>query len=450
MSFLATVRTRFQAKSSLSNTIRTTAISMVIVLLNLGTGIICARYLGPEGRGEQSAMMLWPSLLGQLVTLGLHSSVIYNMKKFSSEKGGFFNAACLMNLLIGLLVTGAGIVLIPLWLHAYSAETIFMAQLLMFFAPSVLYTNFLNAVLQGEEDFKGLNRRRYLPVAVTLIMLAILAVTGYLNPFYSALCYFIPNVPIGVYTVYLLYKRYKRSINGWRSTMKRLLTYGLSSYLIDVVATLTLFMDQLVLIRIMKPAELGLYLVALSLAKMAGIFQSSITLVLLPKAAGLEKSEIIGLTKKVFRIAFSGTLFIALIMMAIAPMALIFLYGSKYEQSTTILWILLLETVMSGAVAVLAQTFMAIGKPGRVAVLQCIGLCVSLPLLVVWVPKFGITGAAFALFTATMTRFLLIMIQFPLSLKVSMPMLFPVKADIVWFWGKFTRRKNLEMPQKGV
>lgn len=434
------LQNKLSKKSSAANTIRTIMTSMFIVLLNLGTGIICARFLGPVGRGEQSAIMLWPSLLGQLFTLGLQTSVIYNMKKNPQESGNFIFTACLIHLGTSVFITAAGIWFVPVWLSSYSHETVVLAQILMFFAPSVLFTNYLNAVMQGREDFKGFNRRRYLPVVATLIMLLGLALTGHLTPFTSALSYFLPNVPVGIYTVYQLFRMYKTSLKGIVSSVKRLITYGLSSYLIDIVATLTLFMDQVVMVRLMTPTDLGLYLVALSLARMVGIFQNAIAIVLLPKAAGMSRDETISLTMKVFRIASTGTCIIALVLMVISPTALILLYGEKYREATGIIWILLLETALSGAVWVLAQTFMALGKPGKVSLLQAIGLSISIPLLIFLVPRFGLTGAACALLTATFVRFCFIMFQFPLSLKVPMPRPVPTQGDLLWFKQKITQR----------
>ena len=42
-----------------------------LLVLESMTGMLCARVLKPEGRGELSAMILWPVFLCQIFTLGM-------------------------------------------------------------------------------------------------------------------------------------------------------------------------------------------------------------------------------------------------------------------------------------------------------------------------------------------------------------------------------------------
>ena len=47
------------------------AASVAIQGLNVLTGIVLARTLGPAGRGELAAVMLWPSILAAVGSLGV-------------------------------------------------------------------------------------------------------------------------------------------------------------------------------------------------------------------------------------------------------------------------------------------------------------------------------------------------------------------------------------------
>src|SRR5207249_2771614 len=51
--------------------------SFAIQLLNVVTGVITARALGPSGKGELTAILLWPALLSMLGGLGLTDAVVY-------------------------------------------------------------------------------------------------------------------------------------------------------------------------------------------------------------------------------------------------------------------------------------------------------------------------------------------------------------------------------------
>ena len=91
---------------------------------------------------------------------------------------------------------------------------------------------------------------------------------------------------------------------------------------------------------------------------------------------------------------------------------------------------LLVEVTLSGCVFVLAQAFMALGRPGMVTLLQAAGLSISIPIMILLVPRWGIAGAALALLVSTTARFLLVLASFPMILKVSAPSLIPTKARL--------------------
>ncbi|MCH7540941.1 MAG: hypothetical protein IH999_11195, partial [Proteobacteria bacterium] len=61
-----------------------------IQLSNLASGILAARLLGPEGRGELAVIILWPSLIAALGALGITESVIYHTANRSEPPARIF------------------------------------------------------------------------------------------------------------------------------------------------------------------------------------------------------------------------------------------------------------------------------------------------------------------------------------------------------------------------
>lgn len=55
----------------------TFATSALIQLVTIVSGVIVARLLGPQGRGELAAIFLWAVILVDFGTLGLMESVTY-------------------------------------------------------------------------------------------------------------------------------------------------------------------------------------------------------------------------------------------------------------------------------------------------------------------------------------------------------------------------------------
>jgi O-antigen/teichoic acid export membrane protein len=174
---------------------------------------------------------------------------------------------------------------------------------------------------------------------------------------------------------------------------------------------------------------MGAYVVVLSLSRMLNLFQNSVVMVLFPKAAGHAEETVLALTGRSMRISTLITLVASITVAVLGPVLLRVLYGREYVAGLASLRILLVEVTISGAVYILAQAFMALGRPGIVTVLQAIGLGLSVPLMLWLIPIWGIQGAAVSLLISTTVRFAFIYFGFPIFLKTHPPRLFPERRD---------------------
>jgi len=120
---------------------------------------------------------------------------------------------------------------------------------------------------------------------------------------------------------------------------------------------------------------------------------------------------------------------------SLGPQLLGLLYGKEYRGANAVLRILVVQIILAGATAVLSQTFMALGRPGIVTTLQVIGLLLTVPLMLVLIPRLGIVGAGLALLLSTIARFVFILISFPVFLKMPVPQLLPTLADFKFLSG---------------
>jgi O-antigen/teichoic acid export membrane protein len=127
----------------------------------------------------------------------------------------------------------------------------------------------------------------------------------------------------------------------------------------------------------------------------------------------------------------------------LGPTALSLLYGKEFRGASVVLRILVLEVVLGGAAQVLAQAFMALGRPGVITGLQVTGLALTVPLMLVLVPRFGIVGAGTALLGSTVARLIFVIASFPVFLKMRVPDLLPMRED----W-RFLARAVVERVQR--
>ena len=425
------VRWILQGRSATAATIQTLLSRMLILAINIGTGVITARFLGPQGRGEQAAIILWPQFLGYLMTLGLPAALRYNLKRYPEDKSELFSATLLLSMGLGILASLIGIVFVPYWLgHQYSQEVVHFAQWFMITAPVGVFWANLVAALEATDDFSTANKGQYLTPLFTLVMLLVLLLTRSLTPFTTSLAYILAGLPIFFWILKLLWQRFRPKWHNLGLQYKRLLHYGLRAYGIDILGTLGTQVDQALVVGFLQPAAMGMYVVALSLSRMLDVFQTAIITVLFPKTAARPLEEVIAITGRAARIGMALSFLAAIGAMFLVPTLLHLLYGSKFIGALPVFRVLAIEVVIGGVTWVLAQAFMALGRPGTVTVMQAIGLGLTVPLMLVMIPAYGLIGAGLALLCSTIIRFIFMLGSYPLILKVRPPNLLITRDDL--------------------
>jgi len=429
--FTAKIRWVLTARDSTSATLQTLLSKILILGITVVTGVITARYLGPAGRGEQAAILLWGGFLGGFVTLGLPPAVIYNFKQYPTEKSRLFAAALLLSLGLGMAATVIGILWLPQWLGQYSPSVIRFAQVFMLLIPLLTTANILNASLEALGEFTLVNHIRYLSPLFTLGALIIAVVTRHLTPFTAALAYGLPSIPASIWMLSYLWPRLQPSVREFKKSSQQLLHYGVRSYGIDLLGTLSNQIDQIIVVGLLQPASLGTYVVALSSSRLINIFQSSVVTVLFPRIAARPLDEIVTVVGQVVRVCTIVTGLSGICLVILGPVLFQWLYGAEFLDAIPVFYVLVLEIIISGVVWILAQAFMAARHPGIVTLLQSIGLGFNIPLMLILIPKFGLLGVGFSLLISTSLRLFFILISFPLILKTRPPNMWLRHTDLL-------------------
>lgn len=428
----STLKRFTKSKDNSSAAVKTMFVSVLILLVNMLTGVLTARYLGPSGRGEQTAMVNWSQFLAFSMSFGIPSALIYTAKKNPDEAGVLYRMALMIGLGFGLIAMIVGITVLPYWLDSFSPQVVVFSQWSMILCPLIVISQINNAAFRFRGDYRTFNLMRYLLPLLTLGAIGILILTDHINPYTTALAYLLPSVPLFIGMTISLLRTYSVKMKDAYVNFKRLFKYGLGSYGNDLLGQFSGYIDQILIAGLLRPADLGLYAVAVSLSRMVNFFSNSITVVLFPKASELSKDEAIALTFKAFRISTTCTLLGALLLMVAAPFVIPLLYGKDFNTALTVFRLLLLEVTISGGTMILAQVFMALGKPKFVSILQGVGLLLVIPLLFLLVPKFGLFGAGVAMLSSAMLRFLFIILNIRYNLKVKLPRLLINGEDIQW------------------
>ncbi|HEX9988533.1 MAG TPA: polysaccharide biosynthesis C-terminal domain-containing protein [Chloroflexia bacterium] len=145
------------------------------------------------------------------------------------------------------------------------------------------------------------------------------------------------------------------------------------------------------------PAQVGLYTVAVGLALQLWVIPSAVAG---PLFARVSKDGDSAQSRETTRYAFRITLTITILLTsftALAASTLIpMLYGSQFEGSVLLLFILLPGVVAIGPTRSISSYLAGIGQPGEPLRAELAGLCATVVLGLLLVPGLGAVGAAWA------------------------------------------------------
>ena len=439
---LKSVSWMMSAKSGFSATVQTFGTNTLIAGLNVLTGIISARLLGPAGRGELAVIVIWPQLMAFSCSFGLPPSLLFNMSRHADRSNPLVTAAMLYTAMTGVLAMLVGALFLTFWLSDYSASMVDFARWAMITAPFPLYVVTFQSILQARKEFGLYNVLRVLQPLLTLLGLLFVLAIRTLNPFNAAVITLLPGVVITILMLARFTRIYHLSLEGIGWASRRLFSYGLRTYPSDLLGLLASEIDRVMVVGLLQPAFVGLYVVALSLAQLLNIFTTAISTILFPKAAGRSAEEVVALTGRAARVHFVVTLTAALVAAAIGPYALLLVYGEEFIGATTVFHILLLETVLRGEFTVLSQAMLSLDRPGLLSFVQAVGLTLTVVMIFLLVPRFGLEGAGLALLFGTITRVVFVLRCFPVGIGQPVPRLIANRADLAALWYEIKHHRH--------
>ena len=409
---------------------RVLALRSLAIGVNVLTGLLTAAVLGPAGRGEQTALTVAPQFLAGLATLGLHASFIYNVKADPQHEREYLGANLVMLCLAGIVVSAVGWVALPYWLTQYSPDAIALARMFLCTAPFTCMTWTLLAAAEARGLFNFANRTLYLQSLVTLAMLLVLAWLHLLTPGTAGATYMIVPIPAFLYFAWHIGRMVRPTLRLRPPFPRRLLHYGLRFYGVDLLATLSGYLDQVIIVALLAPELVGIYSVALSTARMLTVLQTAVGSVLFPSVAARSTAVVVERVAATLRVTSLVTALAALAMGLAGPYLLTLLYGPRFASAVTPFQVLLLDTLVASSARILYLAFSGSGRPEWVTGFEMAGVMVSVAAMLVLVPRFGLTGAAFAVLLASSVRLACGIAGLRLVLRSEMPRLLLSWSDV--------------------
>lgn len=371
--------------------------SAAIVALNMLTGVLLARALGPHARGELAAVYLWPLIFATLGGLGIADATTFHVARSRVGIGRIVGTSCVLAFALAVALAAAAAAVIPLVLGDYGADARNAAFLFLLYVPMNLVTLSLLGVLNGLHRFSSFNAVRLLLIAVTAVGMVAVAVAGDLTVTTAIAVYLLAGAAWTLGAAAAVRRAGVGRLSFDRAAARSLLGYGVRSHPGAVSGMLNEFLDKLVISVVLGPTKLGLYVIAVTLTGVTDFVGSSVGMVALPAVAKHERgAERAAAARRFVGITVVVSALVTVPIVLFTPQLITLFFGAEYRDAATVARVLLVAGVVLSTTRALGAVLRAVDRPLDASRGQLAALVVTAVALAALLPAMGLLGAGIA------------------------------------------------------
>lgn len=378
--------------------VSTAAGSTVIMACGVVTGLIAARSLGPDGRGQLVVITVWALTLLYAGDFGLPDAVAYATASERAQRDRVWTTAQVLAIVFGLFVTLAGWWIIPLVFTGDHKALIPLARwyLALFAVPS-LGASLALAWLQALGRMRAYNVARATVQVVNAAGMAILLMAGVdaVMPFVTVLL--IGNASAWIVAASFGPGRRVAAAPPSAPIARQMLGYGVRTQYGNWAIVANERLDQLLLSIFTSARSLGLYVVAFNYAMLLLAIANTAGIAMWPgmvaaHEAGVAPAFVARWYRRLLWITVTAAVIAAASSIVVIPM----LVGQAFSGAVPLAMLLVPAVVFLSMNEVLSTAFRAIDRPEVVSASQVVGLAMTVVGLAALLPRYGAYGAAVA------------------------------------------------------
>ncbi len=375
----------------------TFATRLVTMTFGLGTGIITARALGPEGRGIFSLAALFPATVVTLSKLGQGVASVYFIRREREDPGRIASNDLALAVIVGTVLVCISALASPALLGSVLRGVPFWALAVMLpMIPVLLTESYLYGVLQATDRFRVYNTRLLAEAVLTLTGMA-LVLLWWKAGLRGALGVVVAiRITMATWVVVTIHRTSPLRWGFDTGLFRRMLRYGLKSHMQIVASHFHFKADIYLLAYFLDPARVAFYVIAARLAEHILYVPQSLGLALFPRLAGSGEDRAHEMTAAACRQTVAVTGLLAVFVTFVGPALIVAWYGREFAPAARPLGYIAVGIVMMSLYVLLSRNFTSRDKQRINIIAAYLALGGNLALNCVLIPKYGIVGAAIA------------------------------------------------------
>lgn len=378
------------------NVFLTLSTNVGLTALGLLTSILLARSLGPLGRGELAAALVWPTMLTWACALGLGQATVCQAAAHPERRRALFANALWTSLIWGEAIGLLAVTLVPRFALLQGMPLRLLKVSLLALPLSFLADN-ASALLLSTQRFARYGAIRLIAPLVNAACLVGCDTLHHLTPASAIASNWAGSAAALVLMLAFLRRDGVLAIRGDILLMRQCLSYGLRAHLGTLTGLANRRLDQLLMTGLVPAWALGLYAFAVTASEMLTHFSSAVATALFPRTAADPDDR--ARQARVGRgacWAFGMGCLGAALLWAAAPALVRTVWGVRFLPALPTLDVMLPGVVLMGVADVLGAGLRGSGRAIITSAGELAALAVMLPLLWMLLPIRGIWGAGLA------------------------------------------------------
>ena len=367
--------------------------NVVIQACTVVQGILVARLLGPAGRGQFAAAILWPGLFAAMGGMGVSVALARRAGR-AHDLARVIRTGLVLTLLTGTVVAVLCAAAIP-WLLPGNDTVLRNAAYV--FVPFIIFNQVSLAMIaidQGAGWFAQMNWTRLIVNPVYLLFVVVLWFTGVRDVGWFVIGLLIANAAVAFARVTLAVQR--APLPGQMEPVNAVLHEALPYGLAGLLGALAASADKALLLYLLGTAQLGFYTVALTAASVVNSLAGAAGTVSFGMSAQVKDREGFDRVARMFRFTAWTWLLAGLGVAVIIPIVLPLLYGAVFRPAIWPAILLIPAAALAGQASILEESMRAQGRAFVGLEARAAGLVVMIAMGWLLAPVVGIYGVVFA------------------------------------------------------
>lgn len=392
--------------------------NFLMIGLGLGTSIITARYIGPEGNGIIAALLVYPSLFMTIGSLGIRQSTTYFLGKGNYSEQDIKTAITqiwFFTTLVSLLVS-----FMLMHYLSESGSNLLLVILALLPIPFSLFNTYNSGIFLGKNDIKTFNKINWIPSLIGFIGTTAFVIAwefGIAGAMMAAI-----GGPLFMSAILLFKNKFINAFSfrfNW-TIIKSMLSLGIVYAFSLLIINLNYKVDIILLDKLSSPFELGIY------SKGSGITQYLWQIPMLLSTIVFARSAVskndIQFSHKVAQLLRISLIIIgvaSLFLLIFSELVIVGMYGEAFRESISVLNFLLPGVLILTLFKVMNMDLAGKGKPWIAMKAMVPALILNIILNIIFIPKFGAKGAAISSTISYALAGLLFLWFYSISTKIS-------------------------------